>query len=503
VLLQAFHAFMNFRLYLSLVLVFSLSFSACVFGEEEVVIEAESKKLVLAFAEPLSNMNPFGFEAKDRQYLAQIYEPLLSYDSSFNYQTALAVSWGRLDDLTWQIRLREGVSFHDGSSFDAQDVLYSFSLAQDPSFSELTSLLSTIVSVEIIDSHKILIKTEEPDPLLLNKLVSVYMIPSDYEDFIQANGTGPYRLIEYGLDFWELESYFDYWGPAPYFSELRLALIQSAQERTESFLAGDLDVLADVPPQDILALEEAEANVFDFSSLELSYLLLNTNGVLSDPDLREVIWSSLGTDYAEALGGDFLDSSSQFAPQGTAGYVAGLEEREQDLFLARELMRDYEESVNLKLALPQGLESLGELIAEDLTEVGFVLEVNYFDATLYEDSLVTEEADLAFLGWKFELADVQDFYENVAHSPDGELGTFNSFSYENASLDDLIQSTANLLDVTERQLVLKQIAHSLNDERVILPLFESKLLMATQSDIYWPFRLDGQILASEIMRKML
>src|SRR3989338_10358710 len=457
-----------------------------------------AESVTIAYAEPLSTYSPLSYEAKNRKYLANIYEPLLRFDSTFNMDTALAVSWGRLDDNTWDFRLREDVLFHDGSTFDAEDVVYSLRLAQDQEGSELGALLSTIVGIEKTGTHRLSIVTEMPDPLLLNRLTYLYVVPDAYDDFSLPIGTGPYRISGYSDNTLELERFDGYWGALSYFKTAKLKYIADPDERKEAFLIGDVQVLANVPPQAVEDLEAAGIKVMDFPSLEVSFLMFNTQRVFSDENLRTAVWNVLGANYADTFGGGYLMETSQVAAGGITGYMKAWEERESDFDAAKQARALHEGDVAVTLDLPSGLSALGEAIAEDLERIDIQVTVNTLEPDLFEEKILSGASDCYFFGWKYDLADSTDFFASVVHTEGDGYGEFNGISYSNPDLDLQIEQASTLLDHIKRRMVLETLTKQLMEDQVILPLFESRVLYALDSDLYYNFRLDGLILASEI-----
>lgn len=459
--------------------------------------------LTIAFAEPISSYSPLSYEANNRNYLVNIYEPLVRFDATFNYESSLAVSWGRLSDTVWDFRLRRDVLFHDGSSFDADDVLYSLQLAREYEGSEIESLLSTIASIEKTDAHRIQITTAQPDPLLLNKLSFVSMVPSAYENFDLPNGTGPYRAAQFVNDALVLERFDEYWGPLAYFRTLQLQSIPSPEERISALLEARIDLLADVPPQGVEELEEAGFIVEDYPSLESSFLMLNQAGAFADADLRSAVWLALDTDYAELLGGAYLTPSTQFAATGITGYDALHEPRTRDLDEAKIHRSHLPERVTLTLDLPQGLEALGEELRSDLAEIDIEVTVNVIPVGDYEEVILSGVSDFYFFGWKYDLADAEDFFSSTIHTPIAPYGAFNAFGYSNLEIDAQIEDLATVFDPQERSTLLTQITTQVLEDQVVLPLFESRILYALADELYYDFRLDGLIWASEIVENVV
>lgn len=468
-----------------------------------VLDSSNSESVTIAYAEPISSYSPLSYEAKNRKYLTNIYEPLVRYDATFNYETGLAVSWGRLDDTTWDFRLRKDVTFHDGSTFDADDVLYSLQIAREQKESELASLLSTISVIEKTADDRLSITTVHPDPLLLNKLTYVYMLPSGYVNFDLPVGTGPYRTQKFVDNSLVLERFDAYWGPLAYFKEARLKYIPDPSERLSAMLSGEVQVLANVPPQSVAELEEAGISVKDFPSLELSFLMLNQGTIFANENLRAAVWYALGNNYVDQFGGGYLLESSQVAARGITGYNPELEKRTMNLDTAREFRSLYTGDVNVNLDIPQGLEVLGDAIKADLAAVDISVTVNSIEAAEYEDHFLTGLSDMYFFGWKYDLADSGDFFETVVHTPTELYGEFNGFGYSNLELDAMMEEAATLLDVTERHVLLDQITSLLLADHTVIPLFESQVLYALAPGFYYDFRLDGQIWASEIVENVV
>lgn len=473
----------------------SLFFSSC--GSDLEIYSAD--EINIAYAEAPLSYSPLSYESRDRKFLANIYEPLVSYDRSFNTKTALAISWGRLDETTWDFRLRRGVVFHDGDEFEADDVVYSLNKAREDADSDLGSLLSSIVRVEKVDTYRVEIETREADPLLLNKLTNVYMMHQDYSDYDLPVGTGPYRLADFLENGVTLERFGPYWGPAPYFPQVNLLAIPRPEQRLEALLAGEVDFLANVPPQFVPDVKSGFMDVISYPSLEVSFLMLNTKGAFGNSNLRTALWYALNDEYSEALGNGYLESLSQYAAKGIFGYVPSLPERKTDFSQAWVYRNRVPGPVQVTLDIPTGLSALAKEIADDLEAINVEVEINILPLEDYEAHILEGGSDFYFFGWKYDLGDVSDFYESVLHSPGEKYGAFNAMNYKNTQVDAWIESAAQILDVQERQTVLSNIAETSLKDHVVVPLFESQVLYGVNPLLKWEARLDGQILASEIM----
>lgn len=478
---------------ISLALIFSLFFSAC---EKQEELELSNEKINIAYAEELSDFSPLGYEAKNRRYLANIYETLVRYDKTFNYEPSLALSWGRIDDVTWEFNLRKDVLFHDQSTFEAADFIYSIESAMNDS--GLSSLLSNIESVEQSSDYSVQIKTYTADPLLLNKLINVYVMPDNFTEFEAPIGTAPYYFMYKNEDTLSLNRFESYWGEKPYYKEVDLIYIPDPEDRLSASLEGRVQFLVNVPPQYVNQLKENDFIIAGFPSLEVSYLMFNFDGALQDLNLREAIWNALGTDYAQQFGAGHLRSTSQYAATGIFGYIPDPDAREKNIERAMEYRTQFEDDVTLKLAIPEGLESLASQISSDLAEIDVIVEADIVPSEIYEDRILSGEADMYFFGWKYDLADSADFFESVAHTKDENFGSFNGMNYSNETVDSLIEEASTVLDVKERRNTLLRIMNEVIRDRIGVPLFEAELIYGISPNISWDTRLDGQVLAGEI-----
>jgi peptide/nickel transport system substrate-binding protein len=238
----------------------------------------------------------------------QIYEPLIIRDYQGKPLPALAESWAITTEPTvWEFKLRKGVTFHDGSPFTADDVIFSFDRARLPT-SYMRSLLSSVESMAKVDDHTLQIKTKGPNPnfpAYLNDLFILSKIwatknnalkPQDYKDIkdsraveaatpataptpaptpgpapkppdvsfaaLNANGTGPFVLVSRETDVKTVMKRNDaYWGlkPGPgqvplEITELTFLPIKSDADRVAALQSGDVDFVQDVPVADLQKL---------------------------------------------------------------------------------------------------------------------------------------------------------------------------------------------------------------------------------------------------------
>src|SRR6266508_2142195 len=158
----------------------------------------------------------------------------------------LAVSWKNLDDTTWEVKLRQGVKFHDGTPFTAKDVKATFDRVLDPAKKMIArGNHAKIKSVEVLDDYTVRFKTDGPYPLFVERLTaqaiaSDKVIREKGDAWMQEHpvGTGPYKLVSWSRKQEHLlVRNDDYWGPKPYykFVRIRIMLDQAARSGPNPF----------------------------------------------------------------------------------------------------------------------------------------------------------------------------------------------------------------------------------------------------------------------------
>jgi peptide/nickel transport system substrate-binding protein len=209
----------------------------------------------------------------------QIYEPLVERNRSGALEPTLAVSWRITEDPTvWEFKLRPGVRFHNGNAFDADDVIFTFARAREPT-SDYKGYLTSVETVSRVDEHTVHIKTKGPNPILVQNLTNILIMdkewseannaakPQDFknrqENFAvrNANGTGPFALVSREPDVRTVLRRNDaYWGRGEVpleITELVLTPIKADATRIAALLSGELDFVQDVPVQDIERLKSS------------------------------------------------------------------------------------------------------------------------------------------------------------------------------------------------------------------------------------------------------
>ena len=215
-------------------------------------------------------------ESFTNYFLANVYEGLVGRDRDFQISAQLAESWEQVDDTTWIFKLRPGVTFHDGSAFSAEDVVFSFDRALRES-SNFKHVLASVASYKAIDELTIEIITTAPNPILLNDLLDLMILDKQWAEAngaeepinlqaeeksfsaTNANGTGPFAVSSRAQgEKTELVKYADYWNESGNIDKVVFTPINNASTLVSALLSGEVDLVMPLPLQDIARVDSAE-----------------------------------------------------------------------------------------------------------------------------------------------------------------------------------------------------------------------------------------------------
>lgn len=471
---------------------------ASLFSDE--VGGSEMEVLRVMYPDEAFSLEPTSFNPTNRQRLLNVYEPLVAVDRDLNFEPALALSWGRIDDLTWEFRLRPGVKFHDGSDFDVDDVLASFDRAREFEASDLKYIFDSIEKVRKLDEMNLEIVTKRPDPLLIQKVSQVLIFPAEYvkEELMPVLGTGPYVFSDWapGVEMLLIrnENYWSYVKSK--FKEVHLFVSNDKSERVNRFLAGEVDLLAFVPFD---AAEVIAGQGFDLTaipSLELQFLVFNQDSEKFDQrEEREAFASAIDRQSLLDVLGAVARPVNQYVSNGVFGYNPDIEVENSDV---EKLIKKVDlGGATVKLHLPIGLDVLGEHVRTQLKGYGVNVVVSYLNYEELNKSFVQGLADVYFLGYKAESGDASEFFQTLIHSK----GDFNIANFKNNKIDQKIEVAVENLDPVERLGQLRELMEFVVDDYFGVPLFEYEVLFAYTKDLNFQPRIDGVIYFDQIDTK--
>lgn len=439
--------------------------------------------------------------------LGNVYDTLVAFDVNMGLMPWLAERWENPSDRVVRFHLRAGVTFHDGRPFTAADVEFSLARARHHPRSRSAGSLVGIEEVRVIDPRTVELLTAEHYPILLNKLAFLHIVPAGSADEIERPvGTGAYRLaaFERGAKV-GLEAFADHWRGVPGEPRAEYHFVSDPDERLERLLAGELDLVNELAPDDVARLEETPGfQVLSRSGLVVTYLQMNPGvAPFSDPRVRRAL--DLAFDR-QALVRDVLLGHGrpvgQMVSPNVYGYAPELEPPPPDRDTARRLLAEAGHGDGLELTLEhrEGLGSL-EPVARQLAEIGVRLELVARPWSEMYPRLQSGAVPFYMGGWVCTSGDASDFLDMKAHTyePERGYGASNSNRFSDPELDRLIEA-AGTMRMEARLEVLEQALRRLDGEHVFIPLYTPYDLYGAREGLGWTPRQDGRVYAYEMER---
>lgn len=458
------------------------------------------QELTVGLSEPLVRLDPLANDTGSRSRLLHIYESLVSVSPDLQIKPGLAISFGALDDTTWEFRLRPDVLFHNEKQLEIDDVFYSLEQAEKASNSGVKDLMSGIRELKKIDDEIFHIITNSADPLLPQKLSQVLIFPKDVP-FETPVGTGPYIFQKNENGVLTLQRFNDYRDAKPVFETVRLQTFASKDEKLEAFKNHTVDIVSNVPPDFARRFQFEGYELKTLPSLEVNFLMFNFDKTFRDRKLREAVALALKTTDLAKLTQGFAVPASQFVGNGIFGYDPQITLRTPDPKAAAELVKEVSGAnrISVELDLPKGLEVFGTSVKDQLKKIGIDVELRYSSPQELGRKIVAQETEFFFFGWRSDLGDASDFLTAVIHSPSGSFGQFNGGNYRSAEVDRLIELSKETIEGETRLKYLRSVMKKITVDDIIgVPLFSPEVLYGVSENVKFTPRVDGYVLAQEI-----
>ncbi|SFU19087.1 ABC transporter substrate-binding protein [Mesorhizobium sp. YR577] len=505
-------------------------------------LPALAETLNWARASDVQTLDPHAYnEGITHTFNHQIYEPLVARSDIGELTPVLAVSWENLKDQPsiWEFKLRDGVTFHDGTAFEADDVVFSIERAMTDT-SNVRSLLSSIDRVEAVDPLTVRIHTQGVNPLLVNSMINIFMMnrewsqannatkPQDFkaggESFAATheNGTGAYKLVIRVPDSrTELAAYDGYWGKGEFpldIDRIVYTPIQSPATRVAALLSGEVNFLQDVPAQDISRLEQAPGLK-----------------VVRGPENRTIFFGlNVGAEkleFGQAKGNPFADKRVRHAmnmsidreaikrvvmrgesiPLGTIAppFINGYTEEigkvpAVDLDAAKALMAEagYGDGFTVTLHCTNDAfineEAICQAVVGMLGRIGIDVKLDVQPGGVQFPAIANGKTDFYIMGWGVSTFDSQYLFDNLVHSRSNGRGAWSSVNYVNPEIDAKIESLAAEPDIEKRNATIAEIWNAVQEETFYLPIHNQMLARASAEKLGITANLGNQIFVKNV-----
>ena len=443
--------------------------------------------------EPNSVNPPNGADRMAGNVINQIFESLLAIDNSTGAVVpALATEWEVAEDgSVYSFKLREGVTFHDGSAFNAQDVVATFEAGADPANAYAGSYDGVVV--EVVDDYNVNIMPPTPDVTFLRTMAETPII-SDEQFAAEGNagietnpiGTGPFRFVEWNKgDRLVLEANPDYWDAGkPYLAEVIFRPIPESSTRLAAIQTGEVHIVNRLNSDEAASLEGvSDVQVVTYPADRVYYITFNnlTTGVglpTEDKAVRQAM--NYAVDRQAIVDGLFNGNarlSTGFVTPSNLGFDDTLEPYPYDPETAKQLLADagYADGFSIGMSCPVGaytnFEDVCQAIANYLGEVGITLdggEIEFLESGVYWDREAAKELPPLFGdSWS---ASVGEALPRLNGALDGFDASYSAWS--DPEIDALLDQIAQEFDTDARAELYKELQAYMYDNPPFIYLYE-------------------------------
>lgn len=458
-------------------------------------------------------------DAHSSQVRANIYENLLNQDVNMELQPGLATEFEQVDEKTWNFKLREGTTFHNGEDFTADDVVATFDRVRDESLgSPVLFLYEMINDIEVVNDYEINIHTSIPFAPLASHLahstagiMPKELIDSDYEAALEAADSDVsleeyYELRESGGDKYEtvkeaisehlgtvignepngtnhlkfvsrnpgesvsLEKFENFKAGDRYFENVTFKVIPETSARIAELETGGVQIAADIDSSSVERVENGPDTAMAVKdSVRMAYLGFNMNKEPFDNiKIRQAI--SYAINREEIVKGVYdgmgITAKGPLAPD-VWGYTENLAGQEYNIEKAKELLAETEMADGFDTTLwvydDQQVIDTAVYIQNELAELNINVEIEQFDLGAYYDTLAGGNHEMFMLGWTTVTGDADYGLYALFHSKNhGAAG--NRVFYDNSEVDELLDAGRAETDEDIRQEIYTEVEGILAEE---------------------------------------
>ncbi len=414
--------------------------------------------------------------AIDSVTYSNIFEGLTRFASDGSIIPGLAESWEISEDgLTYTFKLRDGVTFHDGTTMDGEDVKFSLDRARaEDSVNAQKALFTAIDTVEVVDPLTVKVTLSEPNGLFLFNMAwgdAVIVAPESIDDIKSTPiGTGAFKFVSWSQgDSIQIEKYADYWGEPAMLDSATFKFISDPTAAFAAMMAEDIDAFAGFPAPENLPQFEADARfqvLVGSTEGETILAMNNKRPPFDNVKVREAVAHAINRQSVidGAMFGLGTPIGTHFAPHNP-DYVDLTGISEYDPAKAKALLEEAGMAdgfeTTLHLPPPSYARRGGEIIAAQLAEVGITAEIINVEWAQWLETV--------FRGKDFGMT-------IISHTEPMDIGIYARpdyyFQYDNPAFQELMTKLNGTTDPDERSTMLKEAQENIAKDYVNGYLFQ-------------------------------
>jgi len=458
--------------------------------------------------------NVFGYPPRivgpDRDFAPPFFDRLLRVGDDGKYKPGLALSWDTsADGKTITFKLRQGVTFHDGTPFNAQAVKSNFDNLIPPK----ATILSGITSVEVVDDYTVRFNLPSYNNLIFYHLalnLATYMyspeaLKKNSADWATTHpvGTGPFILKDFlpntSLTMVKNPNYWD--KGLPYLDGIEIAMVPDPMTQMLAFKAGQVHTIYSASETAAAQLRDAGYHLMAAPAgpVLMSFDIKNSE-ILSKPQVRQAIEYAIDKEaICKGPGHGLFVPLYQLLAESSPDYNKALKPRKYDPAKAKKLLTaaGYPNGFSFKVFMLDSAWRDGWVVVQNnLNAVGVKMEINYLNASAF--SLIRASGKIekgaaafaAFTPSSNTLFTLDQFWRS-------DSGQF-PYVVKPAGIDELIDKAKSSRDPAAITKLNQQIAKLIYDEGTVVPMYMNMRIAITDKSVQnTGWFINGDVLNNE------
>jgi peptide/nickel transport system substrate-binding protein len=488
--------------------------------------------LVVAFKGGATTLDPImRSETTTESWQRNIFDTVTILSPKGKPIPRIAVAWKNLAPLSWQLSLRPGVRFQNGTPMTAEDVGQSIMDAANNPKSQMREFVNDVTGYKVVNPTTLDVTFNRPDPLFPVHLSAIPVMP---EALIKQEGraafaahpigTGAYRFVSWlAEDHLDLRAWKGYWGKPVAFKFVRLESIPNGATRLAALLSGQIEIAEKIDPDDFARVKNSgRARITSVPGTRTMYLAMDdwrktgSPGMASgqknpflDPRVRKAVYEAIDVGLLRAkIFNNAATVATQFMPPLMESFDPGLKRFPYSLADARKLLAaagyPHGFTVRLDATNDRYLEDslVAQALAGMLQQVGITVQVNAIPKAVFFPQMNRGDFTFYLAGWGS--VDPLSTWNSMFHCRNAKLGFghVNREHYCSQAADALMAKAADSFDDAAR-IKLERAAYAIADRTDIayIPLYFQDEIAGVANGVVWNERPDGLILAWQMHRK--
>jgi peptide/nickel transport system substrate-binding protein len=465
--------------------------------------------------------------------LMHAYEGLTRYNDKYQVEPALATKWTYISPTQVRFELRKGVKFHDGTPFTADDVVFSFGRIRQPQ-GTMGIYVTGINEIRKIDDHTVDFIMAAPNPLLLRNIIDFRIMSKSWAEKNKTTNTQDYKAKEenfasrtvmgtgaYKITGWTPEQRItmtqntDWWDKhTGNVKEVIYTPIKSDPTRVAALLSGDVDMLTDLPTQDIARLrQDSKLKVVDgpevrtiylapdMGSPELKYSNIKGKNPFADKRVRQALSMAIDREAIKRniMRGLSIPAGLMVAP-GVNGHSPELDTPiKTDVEGAKKLLADagYPNGFEVRLNCPNNRyvndEEICQAVVAMWARVGVKASLAAENMATFIQKVQNFDSSIYLLGWGVATYDAQYSLQSLIRTrTTGADGNFNFSKISDATVDRLVDAMKTETDTAKRNGMIREALVRTKDEVLTIPLHHQMRPWAMKAGVTTLHRSDDR-----------